>query len=180
MPRVEESDPGRLLGLASEIRRDRSQRGKPVLVAVGQGFDIDTNGLGPAVVRPNRNYRFDIYWGNAGDLDAMSPLLIVDTVTGLGWANLRVVTSGRNEGKGAAVRRGLAAARGRAVRLELDDLALLPQGSILHWKMSHFVVLDRVRRGGAWDDDGRGCRSAYRDAYAPGVRYVDRQAVGCA
>lgn len=36
-------------------------------------------------------------------------------VAALGWANLRVVTSGRNEGKGAAVRRGLGAARGRAV-----------------------------------------------------------------
>lgn len=33
----------------------------------------------------------------------------------LDWKNLRVVTSGCNEGKGAAVRRGLRAARGRAV-----------------------------------------------------------------
>jgi glycosyltransferase involved in cell wall biosynthesis len=33
----------------------------------------------------------------------------------LGMTNLRVVTSGANEGKGAAVRRGLRAARGRAV-----------------------------------------------------------------
>ncbi len=37
---------------------------------------------------------------------------------------------------------------GRAVRLELADLALLPRGAILHWRMNHFVVFDRVRRGG--------------------------------
>ncbi len=37
---------------------------------------------------------------------------------------------------------------GRAVRMELEDLKLLPQGTILHWEMSHFVVLDRVRRDG--------------------------------
>lgn len=46
--------------------------------------------------------------------------------------------------------------RGRAVRLELDDLALLPQGTILHWRMSHFVVLDRAHRKGVdiVDPDG--------------------------
>jgi ABC-type bacteriocin/lantibiotic exporter with double-glycine peptidase domain len=46
--------------------------------------------------------------------------------------------------------------RGRAVRLELDDLEVLPRGTILHWRMSHFVVLDRVRKGGidAVDPDG--------------------------
>lgn len=38
--------------------------------------------------------------------------------------------------------------RGRGVQLEdLDDLDLLPRGSILHWEFNHFVVLDRVRKG---------------------------------
>jgi ABC-type bacteriocin/lantibiotic exporter with double-glycine peptidase domain len=46
--------------------------------------------------------------------------------------------------------------RGRAVKLEVDELALLPPGSILHWRMSHFVVLQRAHRGGAEvvDPDG--------------------------
>jgi ATP-binding cassette subfamily B protein len=45
----------------------------------------------------------------------------------------------------AARRYGL---RGRGVQLEdLDDLDLLPRGSILHWEFNHFVVLDRVRKG---------------------------------
>ncbi len=45
----------------------------------------------------------------------------------------------------AAARRGLA---GRGVRLEVDDLALLPHASILHWQFNHFVVFDRPCEGG--------------------------------
>lgn len=37
----------------------------------------------------------------------------------------------------------------RGVRVELDDLALLPTPCILHWGMSHYVVLQRVRRNAA-------------------------------
>lgn len=46
--------------------------------------------------------------------------------------------------------------RGRAVRLDLEDLDVLPRGTILHWRMSHFVVLDRVRKDGidVVDPDG--------------------------
>jgi ATP-binding cassette subfamily B protein len=40
---------------------------------------------------------------------------------------------------------GLAA---RGVRAELEELDLLPPGSILHWDFSHFVVLERVTRHG--------------------------------
>jgi ABC-type bacteriocin/lantibiotic exporter with double-glycine peptidase domain len=48
---------------------------------------------------------------------------------------------------------------GRGVRAELDQLDLLPRGSILHWTLNHFVVLDRVRRdGGAWICDPMGGR----------------------
>jgi ATP-binding cassette, subfamily B, bacterial len=43
----------------------------------------------------------------------------------------------------AARRFGL---RGRAVKLELDKFAYLPSGTILHWEMNHFVVLDAVER----------------------------------
>lgn len=39
--------------------------------------------------------------------------------------------------------------RGRAVRLDLEDLDYLERGSILHWRMSHFVVLDRIARRSA-------------------------------
>ena len=34
----------------------------------------------------------------------------------------------------------------KGVRTEVEDLAALPQGSMLFWDLSHFVVLDRVRR----------------------------------
>jgi ATP-binding cassette subfamily B protein len=36
-----------------------------------------------------------------------------------------------------------------AVRAEADDLRLLPLPAILHWQGRHFVVLERVTRGGA-------------------------------
>ncbi|MFQ5599660.1 MAG: peptidase domain-containing ABC transporter [Candidatus Krumholzibacteriia bacterium] len=38
--------------------------------------------------------------------------------------------------------------RGRAVRLDLQDLDYLERGAILHWRMNHFVVLDRITRNG--------------------------------
>src|SRR6187431_1803211 len=33
------------------------------------------------------------------------------------------------------------------VRADIDQLAVLPRGTILHWEFNHFVVLDRVLRG---------------------------------
>ena len=36
----------------------------------------------------------------------------------------------------------------RGVRVEPDALSYLPRGTILHWEFNHFVVFDRVRRGG--------------------------------
>ena len=55
--------------------------------------------------------------------------------------------------------------RGRGVQLrEPEDLALLDPGSILHWGFYHFVVLERVRRGGAWIlDPGGGRRFVRRE-----------------
>jgi ATP-binding cassette subfamily B protein len=38
--------------------------------------------------------------------------------------------------------------RARGVRADLDILRHLPRGSILHWEFSHFVVFERVTRGG--------------------------------
>lgn len=38
--------------------------------------------------------------------------------------------------------------QGRAVRLDLEDFDALPPGSILHWNMAHFVVLERAHRDG--------------------------------
>ncbi|MCA9759371.1 MAG: peptidase domain-containing ABC transporter [Candidatus Eisenbacteria bacterium] len=37
---------------------------------------------------------------------------------------------------------------GRAVQLDLEDLDVLPTGSILHWRMSHFVLLEKYRKDG--------------------------------
>lgn len=45
---------------------------------------------------------------------------------------------------------------GRAVRLDLEDFEVLPPGTILHWRMSHFVVLAKTHRDGidVVDPDG--------------------------
>jgi len=50
-------------------------------VTSGTGYSIDTRSSGPAVVAPNRNYRFDVHFGNDGDADAMAPLLVVTGIT---------------------------------------------------------------------------------------------------
>jgi ABC-type bacteriocin/lantibiotic exporter with double-glycine peptidase domain len=48
----------------------------------------------------------------------------------------------------------------RGVRADVDDLPHLPRGSILHWEMGHFVVLDgRARRGIRVVDPASGRRS---------------------
>ncbi|HET8935320.1 MAG TPA: peptidase domain-containing ABC transporter [Polyangiales bacterium] len=46
----------------------------------------------------------------------------------------------------AARRLGL---RSRGVRLEVESLAYAARGTVLHWEMNHFVVLDSVDRHGA-------------------------------
>ncbi len=38
--------------------------------------------------------------------------------------------------------------RGRGVRLEMGDLEFLEPGAILHWEFSHFVVFEKVAKGG--------------------------------
>ncbi|MGE5137774.1 MAG: peptidase domain-containing ABC transporter [Gemmatimonadota bacterium] len=38
--------------------------------------------------------------------------------------------------------------RARGVQADVADLRYLPSGSVLHWEFSHFVVLERVTRGG--------------------------------
>lgn len=38
--------------------------------------------------------------------------------------------------------------RGRGVSLDIEGLRYLPTASILHWRFNHFVVFERVRRGG--------------------------------
>lgn len=49
--------------------------------------------------------------------------------------------------------------RGRAVRLETDELGALRLPAILHWEMHHFVVLERVGRSGVDIlDPARGAR----------------------
>jgi ATP-binding cassette subfamily B protein len=39
--------------------------------------------------------------------------------------------------------------RSRGVKLELEQLKFAPRGTILHWEMNHFVVLDKVDKLGA-------------------------------
>src|SRR5690606_7638798 len=49
--------------------------------------------------------------------------------------------------------------RGRGVRADVDDVRFLPRATILHWNLTHFVVLDRVtRRGVRIVDPGGGPR----------------------
>ncbi|MCI0388647.1 MAG: peptidase domain-containing ABC transporter [Acidobacteria bacterium] len=38
--------------------------------------------------------------------------------------------------------------RGRGVKLELEALPYLGKGAILHWEFAHFVVFERLRKGG--------------------------------
>ncbi|HKP60215.1 MAG TPA: peptidase domain-containing ABC transporter [Polyangiales bacterium] len=67
-------------------------------------------------------------------------------------ASVRAAVGGAAQGVSArqlvdAARRfGL---RARGVKLELEQLRYLPPGSILHWEMNHFVVLESVDRRGA-------------------------------
>jgi ABC-type bacteriocin/lantibiotic exporter with double-glycine peptidase domain len=64
-------------------------------------------------------------------------------------ADLREVTATGRDGVDAF--RIVEAARwygvhARGVRADMEELHLLPPGTILHWNLNHFVVLDRVRR----------------------------------
>jgi subtilase family serine protease len=52
-----------------------------ITVQDASGFDLDSNITGPEEVRPNRNYRFNVNYGNTGDTDAIAPLLIIESVT---------------------------------------------------------------------------------------------------
>jgi HlyB family type I secretion system ABC transporter len=38
--------------------------------------------------------------------------------------------------------------RGRGVKVELDGIRYLPQGAILHWEFNHFVVFEKLTKGG--------------------------------
>ena len=38
--------------------------------------------------------------------------------------------------------------QGRGAKLDLDALRFMERGTILHWEFSHFVVFDRLRKGG--------------------------------
>jgi ABC-type bacteriocin/lantibiotic exporter with double-glycine peptidase domain len=40
--------------------------------------------------------------------------------------------------------------RGRGLRVELSDLEYLEPGTILHWELSHFVVLEKATPRGVW------------------------------
>ena len=38
--------------------------------------------------------------------------------------------------------------QGRAIKVDLEQLPMLPRGCILHWEFNHFVVFDRLVKGG--------------------------------
>lgn len=40
--------------------------------------------------------------------------------------------------------------RGRGVKVDFDDVEFLPEGSILHWSFSHFVVFEKLVQNGIW------------------------------
>ncbi len=69
----------------------------------------------------------------------------------VGLDELREVTGVNRDGvsAGALVRASrLYGLQPSGVRVEVDQLAELPTPAILHWQMSHFLVMRRVRRGG--------------------------------
>jgi Subtilase family/SdrD B-like domain/CARDB/RTX calcium-binding nonapeptide repeat (4 copies) len=51
-----------------------------ITVETAKGYDLDSNITGPDEVRPNRNYQFDVNYGNTGDIDSIAPLLIIESV----------------------------------------------------------------------------------------------------
>jgi ATP-binding cassette, subfamily B, bacterial len=67
---------------------------------------------------------------------------------------LSTVRSAINVGRDGVTARNLADGAGRfglvarGVKVDVDQLAMLPRGSILHWEFNHFVVLDKVDKGG--------------------------------
>ena len=68
-------------------------------------------------------------------------------------ADLREATGTGRDGTDASGI--LAAARqygltARAVKADIDDLACLPRGSVLHWDFDHFIVLEKVTRKVSW------------------------------
>jgi len=55
---------------------------------------------------------------------------------------------------------------GRAVRAEIEHLASLPAGTILHWEFRHFVVFERLRDGGVEIvDPARGRRTVPMESF---------------
>ncbi|AFY47683.1 CARDB domain-containing protein,putative collagen-binding protein,Calx-beta domain-containing protein,subtilase family protease [Nostoc sp. PCC 7524] len=52
-----------------------------VTVEAGTGFRLSSSLNGQQEVRPNRNYLFNVDYGNAGDSDTKAPLLIVQSAT---------------------------------------------------------------------------------------------------
>lgn len=63
----------------------------------------------------------------------------------------------------AARRMGL---RGRGISLEVDSLHLLPTASILHWRFTHYVIFERLERGGVLlVDPAEGRRWVSMDAF---------------
>jgi ATP-binding cassette subfamily B protein len=68
------------------------------------------------------------------------PLDELRTMTGTGRDGVSALSMVR-----AAQANGLEA---RGVQADVGTLRVLPRGTILHWEFSHFVVLDRVTRGG--------------------------------
>ena len=70
------------------------------------------------------------------------------------WVPLREVREVVGNGRDGATAEALVSAarhfglRARGVQAEVDELGLLPTGSILFWELNHFVVLGAVRRRG--------------------------------
>ncbi|MEZ4399379.1 MAG: peptidase domain-containing ABC transporter [Kofleriaceae bacterium] len=38
--------------------------------------------------------------------------------------------------------------QGRAIKVDIEQLPMLPRGCVLHWELNHFVVFDRLVKGG--------------------------------
>lgn len=85
------------------------------------------------------------YWGARTDLAAMRRRFGL-SARGVGLGDLMAF----------ADRMGMTS---RPLRIELDDLGSLALPAILHWDLSHFVVVGRVKRNRAWiADPGTGER----------------------
>ena len=92
-----------------------------VTLQAASGYDLNSNITGPDEVRPDRNYRFNVNYGNQGDTDAIAPLLIIESAT-----NSQIGTTLNGLGTGAPLHLLGVSDEGPQEILRPGDINVLP------------------------------------------------------